>query len=401
MTGEKDSKTRFNGEKIKEARELRRMDITELSYRTGISRQSISNYENGGYTPKPDNMSLLSDVLKVKWSFFTQPSKSTDEPIYFRSLSAATKIARVSAMRTLDMMEEIVGAIQNFTDLPKLNIPEFDIKNPELLTHDQIEECAMACRKLWELGLEPIEDLIAEMESAGILVYTSEIDSDSLDAFSRWGNDGKPYVHLCSNKHCAVRTRFDAAHELGHILLHKNVKKSDLRYQKYFKDFEEQANYFASVFLMPEKTFLNDITRVTLSHLLRLKPKWRVSVGAMIKRCAHLELIDSEGEKYLWISRRKKWGKTEPLDNDLETIPQEEPLWIKEAIKIMIEEQYGTASEILSYLHYDNDLIAQFLNLDILRANVERGDTSDLIRRNIRESIKGGAHSNIIKFKVA
>ncbi len=91
---------------------------------------------------------------------------------------------------------------------------------------------------------------------------------------------------LGSDKDSAARSRFDAAHELAHLILHNSVTKLGPPLHKLL---EEQANRFAGAFLLPVDGFTNDIgALLTLNSLWVLKRKWRVSIAAMIHRCAEI-----------------------------------------------------------------------------------------------------------------
>lgn len=63
---------------------------------------------------------------------------------------------------------------------------------------------------------------------------------------SRFGNDGRPFVFLNTQK-SAERSRVDACHESGRLLLHW---RGSLRGQEY----EREADRFASALLMPAES---------------------------------------------------------------------------------------------------------------------------------------------------
>src|SRR5699024_3355284 len=106
----------------------------------------------------------------------------------------------------------------------------------------------------------------------------------TIDACSTWDKDNRPFVFLNYDKGSAVRSRFDLAHELGHLLLHSQIKESDFNKRSIYKRIEQEANYFASSFLLPEESFGNDLQINSLSHYIVLKEKWKVSIAAMIYR---------------------------------------------------------------------------------------------------------------------
>src|SRR5205085_3002223 len=118
------------------------------------------------------------------------------------------------------------------------------------------------------------------------------------------------------DKASASRQRFDAAHELAHLVLHRGVDPKRLNSAADYKIMEDQAHYFASALLMPAESFASDLYAPTLDGMLSLKQTWKVSVAAMIKRCEALGIIDDEGARRLWINyNRRGWRRTgEPFD---------------------------------------------------------------------------------------
>jgi Zn-dependent peptidase ImmA (M78 family) len=121
------------------------------------------------------------------------------------------------------------------------------------------------------------------LESKGVRVYSLAMDAKEVDAFSFWRND-TPFVFLNTRK-SAERSRFDAAHELGHLVMHRHAAPRGL-------DAETQANSFASAFLMPEKSIRVHSTRLaTVAQLIQLKKVWSVSVMALAYRLHSLKII--------------------------------------------------------------------------------------------------------------
>jgi Zn-dependent peptidase ImmA (M78 family) len=140
-----------------------------------------------------------------------------------------------------------------------------------------------------------------------------------------------------------VRRRRAAAHELGHIILHKAVTQPELK--NHFKLIEEQAMMFAGAFLLPAETYEDDIFSLSLDAMLATKEKWKVSVAAQIKRLSNMGKISDEYERRLWqyLSYRK-WRTKEPLDDVLEI---EQPHNLKESIEMLIGEKVLSSSEFI------------------------------------------------------
>jgi Zn-dependent peptidase ImmA (M78 family) len=212
------------------------------------------------------------------------------------------------------------------------------------LRAEDIEYCASELREYWRVGEGPIEDLLMLIENAGIIVGEDDMGSLKLDGLSRWPIDGvRPYMLLARDKKAGVRRRLDAAHELGHLVLHRNLNQKDL--DGHFYLIEEQAMAFAGAFLLPPREFPEDVYSLSLDALISIKEKWLVSVGAMIKRLANLRIIQHDYERRLWqYYSLRKWRGREPLDDRL---PIEVPHNLRDGIEIVIGESVCTPGELL------------------------------------------------------
>src|SRR5439155_14410703 len=155
-----------------------------------------------------------------------------------------------------------------------------------------------------------------------IIVAHSELGCEALDSFSEWAGD-TPYIFLGAEKTCAVRARFNLGHELGHLILHRRVDEKHVRYiPSDHRKMEEQAHRFAGAFLLPAKSFGRDVYAVTLEALRSLKPKWKVAIGALLKRAEHLGFISERQLQRTWIAySRRGWRSREPLDDEIEEAP--------------------------------------------------------------------------------
>ena len=323
----------FNGSKIREALEARAMTGVALAELIGVTRSAISQYEHGTKLPPPDTQSSLANALNLPLAFFFQRTDKQDiQKIYFRSLASATKTARSKEVRRFQWHVWITEFVRRFAELPYPDIPEWDVpENPGHLTLTDIERYSVRLRETWGVGADPIDDLVELLESKGVVLARCRFDNDSLDSYSSWASDG-PHIILGDDKDASVRSRFDAAHELAHLLLHKSIDTKVLNDRTQLKVIEQQAHYFAGAFLLPETTFSSEFFIPTLDSLLSLKLRWKVSVAAMIMRALSLELISEEQHKRLMMGRgRRGWSRREPYDDD---IPIERPSLLKLAIEL-------------------------------------------------------------------
>lgn len=339
----------FVGARLKEAREARGLTAISLADIVGVSRQAMSQYEKGDATPHPEVMDRIASSLNLPPKFFWRLLPKTERgTIIYRSMSAATKASRVRAERRLGWVQEIVSYVRNFIELPHIKFPEFDLPHdPAAISNQQIHDCATTCRRFWGLGDGPISNVLWLLENHGAAVTRDELGAPALDAFSVWSSlDNTPYVFLNADKGCAVRSRYDAAHELGHLVLHRQVDRSRATRLAEHKLLEEQAHTFAGSFLLPASTFADDFFVPTLDAIRALKSKWLVSVGAMIKRARQLGLIGGEQERRLWINySRRGWRAKEPLDDEL---PVERPRLLSRSIELIVDNRIQTVAAVVA-----------------------------------------------------
>jgi Zn-dependent peptidase ImmA (M78 family) len=187
------------------------------------------------------------------------------------------------------------------------------------------------------------------MENAGVCVVKEEVGSVAMDGVSHWSDvDQRPYVLIAADKDTCARSRLDAAHELGHLVLHRRVKEKTLADAAAFKEVERQAFLFAGAFLLPAESFAAEIWSPSLNGLLPLKERWKVSIGAMVKRCRNLGMINDEYEQRLWKHYSARgWRKAEPLDD---TIPVETPRLLGRSVRLLIDERIRTRGQLIDDL---------------------------------------------------
>jgi Zn-dependent peptidase ImmA (M78 family)/transcriptional regulator with XRE-family HTH domain len=317
------------------------MSAADLASSIGVSRAAVAQYEKDRQSPSPPIARLISEKLELPLHHFLRPVSADERGVvFFRSFSSATKAARTKAQQLHGWFCEIVGHLRLYVKFPTVNIPDFDTlpPDPRSIRQEDIEDLASKMRRSWGIGDGPVGNLVRLLEKNGVIAERYELQSDRLDAFSEWNSgDRTPYVVLNSEKASAVRSRFDAAHELAHLVLHRGVSRAALRLPNMFTLIEDQANRFSGAFLLPDKTFANDIHLVNLDLLRALKAKWRVSVGVMIKRAAHLGVISADEERRLWIAySRRGWRKREPMDDQLE---EEQPRYVRRCIELLVEKE--------------------------------------------------------------
>jgi len=156
------------------------------------------------------------------------------------------------------------------------------------------------------------------------------VDAREVDAFSMWKGT-RPFVFLNTYK-STEHSRFDAAHELGHLVLHKHGPPSG-------REAEKQANTFASAFLMPRGSVLANAPRLpTYSSLVQLKKAWTTSVSALSYRLHELRLISDWQYRGLCIEIAKRGRDVEP-----EEAPKETSLILPKVLAALYEDGMSRA----------------------------------------------------------
>ncbi|MDV2581686.1 XRE family transcriptional regulator [Alkalibacillus haloalkaliphilus] len=351
----------FNPKRLKEARLVRGLTIKEFSEEIDVTRQAISQFEMGESSPKQETMMKIIKVLNFPKNFFY---KDFEEQYvgntFFRANATATKKSKESQYNKTLMAAYIYNYLSDLIEFPELNLPDIT-KFVGDWSDNTIEELATYVRHFWGLGNSPITNVIHELEKNGIVVFTVDTHSKKVDAFAQH-RKGKPFIFVGNEKDSGFRRQFDAAHELGHILMHKDIDNQDLLSREEYKAMEEQANKFASAFLLPEGTFKKTVTSTTLLHFIELKKYWHVSMAAMIYRSYEIGIIDES--RYTSLQKQismKKYRKREPLD---EVFPVSKPTVLKRSIELLLDNEVTTGLDLIHDISLPQDLIEMLCGLE-------------------------------------
>lgn len=263
------------------ARKRLRMTLTDLEKKSGISRRSITAYENGHTAPTPQTIRELAHALGVAEHFLTGTEVSEVRPdnLSFRAMSKLPAVERDAAASA----SRIAGLLNNYLEerfkLPPVNLPT--------LPHLGPEEAADRVRADWKIGDGPVPNMVHLLESKGVRVFSLAADCRAVDAFCTVEEQtGTPFVFLNMAK-SGERGRFDAAHELGHLVMHVAHRVP------HGPEAEKEAQEFASAFLMPRRSLLQiHPFSPSMNGVLGLKQQWRVAAVAMTYRLHELKLLN-------------------------------------------------------------------------------------------------------------
>lgn len=300
----------INPSRITFARVRRRWSKAQLAKELGVSSRSIQNYESGASAPESETLAKIAKLLNFPQQFFfIEESMPTigEHAASFRKLSKMTEAMKNCAHHAGIMGFRINEWIESRFNLPEANLPDLSDLSPEV--------AAATLRRMWGLGNAPIPNMVHLLESKGIRVFSLVEEVLEVDAFCVW-HDGKPFIFLNTMK-SAERSRFDAAHELGHLV-------RDLYSMQHGEsrgpEMEQDANAFAAAFLMPEESVVAYKPPVfTLKYLIEYKHFWGVSLAALAYRYHTLKQMTEWTYRSLCIEIARNGYRTnepEPMERE-------------------------------------------------------------------------------------
>jgi Zn-dependent peptidase ImmA (M78 family)/transcriptional regulator with XRE-family HTH domain len=313
------------------AREAAGLLQQELAERIDTTQSAISQYEDpdGRVKPSPKKIARLSLALGVPPGFFTGEVGVRLDPnsCHFRKRRRARRKDQNRVLARADMVLILSDYLNKLMQLPDSALDEVKAK---VKSKEDVEQLAQRVRDAWDLGQGPLPNIVRLLEGHGVFVLEAMTDTIDLDAFSTWRR-GRPVVLLGSDKGSGSRRRFDAAHELGHLLMHPDCQPGD-------KEREREADRFAGAFLMPAESFTRECpSRLSWPHLRALKKRWGVSLQAIIYRAGELEVFTRYTvRKAHQQLRTRGWHINEPDEP-----PIEQPSLFARAIGLLSDQGFG------------------------------------------------------------
>ncbi len=295
------------GTRLRFARKKAGFSLQELAdvLHNKISKQSLNKYEAGLMKPSADILIALTKALNVTTDYLLREESVELENISFRKYSGLKKKDEEA------IIEKARDYVERFIEVENILGISTSFKNPlakvKIRSFDDVEAAAKLLREKWELGVNPISNVINMLELAGIKVYLIK-DVDKFDGFAVY-TSGIPVVVVNTTTKSIERIRFTAIHELAHILL-----RFDEAIAKDENLIEQYCHYFSSCFLIPKPMLIKMIGNsqrnyIELNELIAIKEYYGISIRAIVHRLNKIGVITPTYYKRwsVWLSR--EYGK--------------------------------------------------------------------------------------------
>lgn len=304
------------GERVELARLARGMSQRHLAGEIGVSAAAISKIERNEMSATAETAASIARSTKFPPDFFRRPIEPLPPPLYRKRTSASKKLMRRTEAMASVYVEAQTNILRSAGVCVPCTIPHWSGVDPE--------KAAGMTRE--HLGLEPAAPILhmaATLENAGVVLIQLRTLLERFDGFSTWSASGPVVILNRGHEGAGDRERFTMAHELGHLVMHRE-SPIDLA------EAEHQADVFASAFLLPREGVLQDLrlSALTPVAMLRLKEKWRTSAQALFMRAVGLGLANKGAkERFFKEISARGWRKNEPV-----AIPLERPQVLRKAI---------------------------------------------------------------------
>jgi Zn-dependent peptidase ImmA (M78 family)/DNA-binding XRE family transcriptional regulator len=331
------------GKRIQRARKALGLSLRDLGDQIALSHAAIKKYEDNEVTPSSDVLIKLGKALHVRVEYFFRPERFALENIHYRKHADMPErhLEEITA-KILDQVERRVELENLFPTSP---VRSFSVKNlPKKINHiDEVEKLADQIRNQWNLGFDPIPDLIDILEEQGIKVFG--IDNEQypkIDGLYAEVN-GMPVV-VVGDQRPGDRQRFTLAHELGHLLLDNRLANG--------LDIESCCNRFSGAFLLPKQSLINVLgehrNSIEPRELSLLKQEFGISMTGILHRVEETEIISNNVYRQLRAEFNERgWSKKEPG----EQYPKEITHIFEQMIFHALAEQYigeSKAAELMN-----------------------------------------------------
>ncbi len=285
---------------LRRLRSIKGKTQDEIAAAAGISRVAYRNIETGSSVPRSGTLDAIAGALGVDILALATP---VPQPTTLRFRAHKGLSAQERAERT-QLVTDTLNWLTDFKELENM----LDDRISSVLTsksraNSDIATLAEEVRRE-DFHVECsdcLPDICDILEAGGVKVRVLQSNIKGFSGFSVGKADGGPAVVVNTLSTIPVERRiFTAAHELGHLILHRN--SFDPTVETEDSNEEHEADIFASYFLMPSKQFQDEWSRNRGLHwvdrVLKTKRAFRVSWMTVLFRLCELKQADRK--KIFW-----------------------------------------------------------------------------------------------------
>lgn len=321
------------------ARNARCLTQKEVVSRVSFSQPKLSKAEKNQKQLTTPEIEELANVYNYPLSFFYKSvGVSMNGHLYFRRRVTTSAKVVDSIIANTQVLKIAIDELAKSVELP--HCPLQDYKVTDSVTPEDIAQKTRYALKVFR---GPVPNLINLLEANGVIVMKIDFgdDVDKFDGLSTITNSGHKVIFL-NSRMPTDRMRFSLAHELGHLIMHLVSPPQDA------ETVEQEADRFASEFLMPKDEIISSLSYLNINKLGDLKRFWHVSMRAILRKAKDLERLSVDSYRNFQINFSKKgYNKREPI-----ILPIENPSIVTDMVNIHKED-----------LGYSDDDIMEFLSI--------------------------------------
>ncbi len=290
------------------ARKMAGLSLQDLANKldNNLSKQALNKYEQGKMKPDAKGSIALAKALGISVDYFySSPKISVQlEDIEFRKYTT-----KLSKLEDAAIREKAIDGFERYLELEELlQLNEathyFSFEKP-IASAEDCEDAAKQLRLQWELGEQPIPDVVELLEEKGYKVL--EVDApDGFDGMKASIATKKVIVLKkleYSKNEDIVRKRFTALHELAHHALKFAPTITH-------KEEEKLCHVFACSVLYPEDIARKELHKERFHfyerELILLKERWGISFPAIFYRANRLGILNDYILKKFTIGYKKR-----------------------------------------------------------------------------------------------
>jgi Zn-dependent peptidase ImmA (M78 family) len=337
---------KFNPEILAVARGARGHSQEEFARLLGWSQGKVSKIEHGMLSVESEEAQRIANALRYPVELFYQEDvvRGFGSCCLYHRKRATTPVRVLNQLHdTLNIRRIQVGRLVKGITLPhEPNFPSLDIDEYENPAH-----IAQMLRAAWGLPRGPIRNLVDVVEAAGGVVVLLDLGTPKIDAVSQRVSGLPPFFFLDRSKP-ADRCRWTLAHEIGHIVMHQTPSANA----------EEEADKFASEFLMPSTEIRPELDNLTIPKAASAKLRWRASMQAIIRKAKDTQAISQRQYESLCVRiSQLGYRKNEP-----NPIAPERPTMLRKIIDLHLSNcGYSVADLSASMLSLEDEFREVYL----------------------------------------